>query len=190
MVIPVFVPNRLWSLWTLSKNKQTNNQSFRLRALKDASWERQDGLGETTHLGSFSCHRSCLTSYTSKEHIQRILRKRKADEEDFETDTRRLRGKSKRTSDSNQFNFKEHCLFCAENCDVQIDRKHPKRWRAAYVCRTGTARWQKTSKVCYVCVGLCVRTCVCASMHACLCVCVCVCGDVCVCVWCCVCMCV
>ena len=36
----------------------------------------------------------------------------------------------------NSFNFKVHCLFCGEYCNVEPDKKNPSRWRPAYLVRT------------------------------------------------------
>ena len=60
MVIPVFVPNRLWSLWTLSKNKQTKNneQTPTLKETKlrlDTEIKTVDGLQEKLENGNLSC---------------------------------------------------------------------------------------------------------------------------------------
>jgi len=40
-----------------------------------------------------------------------------------------------RRSGSITFNFRQHCLFCGEEC-FDIDPKHPDRWRRVVVCRT------------------------------------------------------
>jgi len=41
-----------------------------------------------------------------------------------------------RSSNEGMFNFREHCLFCGEECQVIRPQKNPNRWREAYPCRT------------------------------------------------------
>ena len=68
--------------------------------------------------------------YTSKEHIERHLKRTHNDNKDSQKP-------KKRTQRSVQsFDFKLHCIFCGESCSIVPDKKNPKRWRKAYFCRT------------------------------------------------------
>ena len=44
-----------------------------------------------------------------------------------------------------QFNWKEHCLFCGEDCHVLKDPKNPSRWRKVYFCRTSFGNQARNS---------------------------------------------
>lgn len=81
------------------------------------------------------CHKNCVSTYTSTEHLRRH-RKREAD--NSATDNREP-PKSRRRSGAPLFDFKKHCLFCGDACEVERDRKHPNRWRNSVLCRTAQA---------------------------------------------------
>ena len=107
--------------------------SSRVASFRDASYQRGDGFSERLDedVESFTCHKNCISTYCSKEHIKRHLRKRKS-EETFagpSTSPKRLR----RTV---EFSFFKHCLFCGEECIVERSEKNPSRWRKSYLCRT------------------------------------------------------
>ena len=75
-------------------------------------------------------HKSCISTYTSKHHISRILGKC--------INTARAKCEPpppKRRSQSTTFSFKEHCLFCGDIC-LSRDPKHPNRWREVCQCKT------------------------------------------------------
>ena len=83
--------------------------------LRIASKRRCDNLHETLQPdATYWCHFSCISTYTSQEHIYRPQN----------TDDR---SKRKRRSEG-LFIFKEDCLVCGEKC-LEIDPKHPNRWR-------------------------------------------------------------
>ena len=77
-------------------------------------------------------HKACVLEYTSFDQISRHF-KRKSNGKQQElvpTEcTRRLNG---------SFDFKKSCLFCANSCNVELDSKHPDRWRnnKGFLCRT------------------------------------------------------
>lgn len=120
-------------------------KSSRIAALKAASLKRDDGLACTLKSEHFMCHKTCVMMYTSDVHIKRLLSKRRATAD--ECDSQSMCETKRRRSNAPSFSFKENCLFCGDTCEVTMDRKNPKRWRPAYVFRTGTHLWQKTSKV-------------------------------------------
>ena len=76
-----------------------------------------------------TCHRSCVSMYTSKTHLDRI-RKKQSNTSTSEPSLKR----SKRSLDK-LFNFRTDCLFCGSLCE-EIDAKHPDRWRKFSLVRT------------------------------------------------------
>ena len=67
------------------------------------------------------------------------VKKRKTDELS-EEEPKRLRGST------SSFNFREHCFFCGETCSPKPPKKHPDRWKKAYLCRNGDEKGRKTTK--------------------------------------------
>ena len=98
-------------------------KSTRIQSLKDASLKRGDGLSATLEQGAtdFLCHRNCISTYCSKTHIERALKKFKLkDDASSSTSTKRSR------RSETKFNFLEHCLFCGETCEVEKPKKNPR----------------------------------------------------------------
>ena len=116
-------------------------KSTRITAFREASHQRDDGFSEKLEEGAefILCHKNCISSYCFKDHLQRLLKKRKKDEAS-EEEPKRLRS-------STTFNFREHCLFCGEPCSLEPSKKHPDRWRKAYLCRTGGEKGRKPQKM-------------------------------------------
>ncbi len=85
-----------------------------------------------------SCHRSCVSSYTSKHHIGRVLKRE---------------GRTERSCSEppisrkkvSHFEFKKHCLLCGEECK-KLDKKNPSRWREVIQCMTTDRPGLKTFK--------------------------------------------
>ena len=82
---------------------------------------------------TISCHRNCVCTYTSKDHISRFL-KRKGQCTKAATD--QPKSKILRRSDSPAFDFQQHCLFCGQLCVMTPDPCHPDCWRQVKLCRT------------------------------------------------------
>lgn len=123
------------------KKKPPLIKSSRSSGFREASRLRYDGLSEKLEEGAdfILCHKNCVSSYCSKDHLQCLSRKRKTEELSVE-EPKRLRGSS------STFNFREHCLFCGETCSLETPQKHPDRWKKAYLCRTGDEKGRKTTK--------------------------------------------
>lgn len=79
------------------------------------------------------CHKSCVSSYTSKVHIERHKRKRGA--EPAVTGPCKVTRHSQSGGSGECFDFQKHCVFCGEFCSLLADKKHPSRWREAYLFR-------------------------------------------------------
>lgn len=93
---------------------------------------------------TIDCHRACVSTYTSKLHLSR-QKKRQSSENDLGKPSQP--SKRQRRSQVPTFNFKENCLFCGEQCELEKDPKHPDRWKRASLCRTAsTGPNQKTFK--------------------------------------------
>ena len=127
----------------------------RLQSIIKSSKEREDGL--YVHLESametdddihtsIYYHSSCVSSYTSKEHIKRRKRKLSfvcVSHNSYDSPPKKLL----RRSDVGIFDFKKDCVFCGEECNCDPPIRNPKRWRKAYVCRTADrGKDQKTFK--------------------------------------------
>lgn len=79
---------------------------------------------------TIQCHRNCVSTYTSRHHISRHL-KRKGETEV----TPHVSPKRRRSSVDSNFSFLRHCLFCGSDCNVEKPAKNPGRWRKAYIFR-------------------------------------------------------
>ena len=102
--------------------------------------ERQ--LQSDTHI-NIKCHKNCVSSYTSKSHIQRHLKCTHVQSNPCESTfpTKRFR-----RSDTPSFDFKEHCFFCGDVCELKRHGKNTSRRRRAVLCRTADRGNQNTFK--------------------------------------------
>ena len=110
-------------------------QSSRVLSFRDASKQYNDDLHETLDedATSFMCHKNCISTYCSKEHIKRHLRKRKIEDSSAGPSV-----SPKHLRRSSEFSFLEHCLFCGKACNLERPLKN--RWKKAYLCRTADRR--------------------------------------------------
>ena len=84
-------------------------------------------LTERTLVKHFA-HKNCSSTYTSTNPIQRHLNRTKKDS-----------GKTpvKCTKTSQQpFQWNRQCLFCGEECSIEVDKKNPQHWRKSFEYRT------------------------------------------------------
>ena len=107
----------------------------RLESVIKCSKERRDDRHyqldtKTVDQKDFFSHPSCLKSYTSRAHIGRYLKRNIT----AEHGTERQEKKTRRSLQL--FDFKLHCIFCGELCNLVPDKKNPKHWRKAFICRT------------------------------------------------------
>lgn len=94
---------------------------------------------------TIDCHRSCVSTYTSKLQLSRQKKRQSASVNDLGTPSQP--SKKHCRSQVPTFKFKENCLFCGEQCELERDKKHPGRWKRAALCRTANAGpSQKTFK--------------------------------------------
>ena len=97
----------------------------------DKHFELQNALDKNTEI-TLKCHKSCVSSYTSKSHTER--HKRQSDDQ-TEVTPHKVTRRSLSTETGKTFKFREHCVFCAEECILEKDKKNPSRWRAAFLFR-------------------------------------------------------
>ena len=109
----------------------------RLETVKIKSKKRTDILHKTLATlpptAELMTHEACIKRYNSDDHIDRYLkrvRKEKAENEPVYKIARR-------SSCEGSFKWEELCFFCGTECDIEVDKKHPDRWRKAYLCGRG-----------------------------------------------------
>ena len=111
----------------------------RIEKIRDCSIKREDGkFDKLAHVEKIRCHKNCVPSYTSEHHIQRFLTKRMRSSNSNETNDV-IPNKKARWSETQEFNFNEHCLFCGKTCiplAVCIESRNPHRWRKIVKCQT------------------------------------------------------
>jgi len=94
---------------------------------------------------TFWCHKNFISIYCSADHIQRFLKRTKESDSD-NPNSSGSSSKHLRSSTEGMFNFREHCLFYGEKCQVIPPQKIPNRWREAYLCRTAETEGQISFK--------------------------------------------
>ena len=87
------------------------------------------------------CHRTCVSTYTSKHHISRAMKRCGITQERSHS----APPARKRRSEGLHFEFKKHCIFCGEEC-LPRNKKNPSRWREVIPCRTVDVPGGKTLK--------------------------------------------
>ncbi|KAJ8018705.1 hypothetical protein HOLleu_43161 [Holothuria leucospilota] len=88
-------------------------------------------------------HRSCVDKYCHPKRVKTALKRKQTD---CGEGTSGIPTKRWRRSELPQFCFKQHCLYCGEECKLTKDPKNPSRWRAAFVCRQVEKRGHKSLK--------------------------------------------
>ena len=113
-----------------------------LQRIKTASNKRKDNISKHvaenfgTENVQVSVHKGCISTYTSKTHINR--EKKRKSEENETSMNEEIRKKSRKDT---QFDFRKHCLFCPEIKEFMLpseyDKKVPLHRRIpAYVVRS------------------------------------------------------
>ena len=114
----------------ISEKKVKVISAQRFTSIVKTSKAINDGLYKTfshadqSNLIQLYCHRTCVSSYTSKEHIKRALKRKEIVEETVNPEP------AKRTRSSlfdSLFDFKKHCIFCGTKC-FEKGPKNPTRW--------------------------------------------------------------
>lgn len=71
---------------------------------------------------TLNCHKSCVSSYTSRIHTKRHKRKR-AKETDCNVSPCKATRHSSSENSLGHFDFQTNCLFCGEFCNVKKTRR-------------------------------------------------------------------
>ena len=116
----------------------TNAGRERIQSIINASKQRGDTLPTDFESNIredkdciVRCHRSCVSSYTSKHKIARFLHKQQQCQCEQPPPKR-----TRRSETQSEFSFQTHCIFCGGKCTEQKDYRHPGRWRPVSRCRT------------------------------------------------------
>ena len=116
----------------------TNAGRDRIQSIISASIKRGDTLPTDLEFNirensdfTVQCHRSCVSSYTSKHKIGRALQKQQKSPSEQPPAKR-----TRRSQSQSEFTFQTHCIFCGEKCAEQKDYRNPGRWRPVSRCRT------------------------------------------------------
>ena len=119
----------------------------RIRTIIKSSKQRNDdlhiSLSEQLDANAelqIPCHRTCVSTYTSKTHINRHNKRTSTSSLQSEPPTTK-----RRRSDIDPFDFKKHCLFCGTIC-CKPNIKNPSRWRKVSQVITADRCGQKTFK--------------------------------------------
>jgi len=124
----LFLINLIWFDWDSSK--QTGDG---LHLELEVQLEQNPEL-------TVNCHRSCVSSYVSTEHIARYRNKCYLSE-----GSDRGNPAQRRRSEICPFVFKKHCIFCGQEC-LPPDPKNPGRWKEISQCQTADRPGQKSFK--------------------------------------------
>ena len=89
-------------------------------------------------------HLTCASSYKSTYHVKQYLKHTFGETTPASGPTPAKTLCSR--SDTDRFDFLEHCIFCGKTCSLEPDRKNPRRHRKASLCRTVDRVGQKTFK--------------------------------------------
>ena len=104
------------------------------KARKDVLHDEMNTLSEEGSL-NLVYHTNCVSTYTSKHHIERFLKRQG---EKSKNETEQPVEKRLRRSNVPKFNWKTDCFFCGKICNLTKDPKNPSRFRKAYESRTST----------------------------------------------------
>ena len=96
--------------------------------VKAVNKQQGDGIAKRLHgLSSIDVHILCRKNYTRQSSIKAVLQPSPK--------------KKPLRSSMIQFNFKQHCLFCGDDCDMTIETKKPvARQKSIHEVRTMTCK--------------------------------------------------
>ena len=119
----------------------------RIETIKECSAKRGDGMFDLlTGVESIKCHKCCVSTYTSKNHLKRFLSKRKYGNAGSDSE-KTIPSKHSRRSSTSHFNFKDHCFICGEIC-LNLDCRHPDRCRRVIQCQSACCFKQNILNIC------------------------------------------
>ena len=77
-------------------------------------------------------------------YVQRSYKKNISRE--FQCSSSKTTVKRRRRSETHEFDWKQHCLFCGKICPVKPDPKHPDCWHEEYESHTSEGLGRPTFK--------------------------------------------
>ncbi|XP_028418322.1 uncharacterized protein LOC114543611 [Dendronephthya gigantea] len=100
-----------------------------METIRKSSEQRGDGIAERLDgLSSIDVHIICRKNYTRQSSIKAVLQPSPKKQKTLR-------------SSMTQFNFKQHCLFCGDDCDISIETKKPlARRKSIHEIRTITCK--------------------------------------------------
>ena len=114
------------------KGSLTNIKETSTNRIITASKKRGDELYQNLDPDTtVKSHKDCISTYTSSLHITRYLKKHQK-----QSPITPHSPKRKKRRETRQFIFKEHCIFCGQDCPLTPNPRHPERWDKASLCRT------------------------------------------------------
>ena len=87
-----------------------------------------DCVFQTSKQPSVSCHKGCVTRYNLKRTIKQLQEKNASNAADQYKKRLRL--------SQPHFDFRKHCIFCGEDCILEVDEKNPSRHRKTFLRAT------------------------------------------------------
>ena len=109
------------------KSKLISASDARVQSIIRASKIRMDGLEnwlDTENVKELHYHKNCVSTYTSKFHLKMTSSKETSN------------SKKVLRSETGNFDFDLHCLFCGYTCDQSItDPKNSQRWKEVSKCQ-------------------------------------------------------
>ena len=121
---------------TLTSFSDVSWKSFKDAAFlrKDTIYENMEGRWNAGPFGSY--HRSCYQTYTSKGHIERVVRKRRLEEISDDEENSEMQRDVPITRSSLQSTNIKSCIICQEE---KTDSKDRRRKEKLTTCQTLTA---------------------------------------------------
>ena len=108
--------------------------NVRKRKIISSSKKRRDDLHvrRKLELGkeNIKCHRACVSTYTSKTHVSRHLKRKSDDLDSVVPDV--LPAKRVSREIDKDFMFEKDCLICGKKCER--DKKNPSREKKFSIC--------------------------------------------------------
>ena len=97
------------------------------KALGDSLHLKLQGQIESNQQLQFYYHKFCISSYLS---LTFSTPKCLSDQESNQPPVKRTR-----KSQESEFNFRKHCLYCGDACEIEKDPKNPQKWIPAFLVK-------------------------------------------------------
>ena len=101
---------------------------------------------------SLSYHKNCVSRYTSRTNLAHHKKVT------TDTDAQEQPTKKRLRRSAEHFDFKKHCLYCGEACNVEKDPKNPSRWRPSFLVRSTHSEHERQPYSDYILSKCCQRS--------------------------------